>query len=41
MRLALRVAVVTVASASLLLGSPALADPPPEQSPNAGVFTFH
>jgi hypothetical protein len=27
---------VTVASASLLLGSPALADPPPGQNPNAG-----
>jgi hypothetical protein len=41
MRLARRVAVVTVAFASLLLGSPALADPPLEQNPNAGVFTFH
>jgi hypothetical protein len=41
MRAARRVALVTVASASLLLGSPALADPPPGQNPNAGVFTFH
>ena len=40
MRVARRVSVVTVASASLLLGSPALADPPLEQNPNAGVFTF-
>jgi hypothetical protein len=41
MRAARRVALVTVASASLLLGSPALADPPPGQNPNAGVFTLH
>ena len=41
MRVARRVSVVTVASASLLLGSPALADPPLEQNQNAGVFTFN
>jgi hypothetical protein len=40
MRLTRRVAAVTVASASLLLGAPALADPP-DQNPNAGVFIFH
>lgn len=31
----------TRARARTRLGSPALADPPPEQNPNAGVFTLH
>ena len=35
------IAVVALVSVSLLLGAPALADPPPGQNPNAGEFIFH
>jgi hypothetical protein len=36
-----RVLLIAVVATALTSASPALADPPPEHNPNAGVFTFH
>jgi hypothetical protein len=36
-----RVLFVALVATVLTSASPALADPPPENNPNAGVFTFH
>jgi hypothetical protein len=41
MKLIRAIAVVAVISVSLLLGVPALADPPPASNPNTVVWTFH
>jgi hypothetical protein len=41
MKLIRAIAVVAVVSVSLLLGAPALADPPPASNPNTVVWTFH
>jgi hypothetical protein len=41
MRLIRAISVVAAVSVSLLLGAPALADPPPASNPNTVIWTFH